>query len=104
MGLIDTYMRAIDWIGTTTGFPDALLHVHAGLLVMIAAALIARRPLSSPLPLAMVYAAELANEVMDRFAHGHWMPDTFSDVLNTVYWPTVIYMALQIKQAASAKG
>jgi hypothetical protein len=27
------------------------------------------------------------------------MPDTFSDVLNTVFWPTVLFVGLRIRRA-----
>jgi len=36
---------------------------------------------------------------MDYFAHGRVMPDTSSDVLNTVFWPTVLFIGLRLRRA-----
>lgn len=93
--VIETYIRFVEWTAAETGFEDRLLHVHAGLLIFVLAKLVTRRPLTSPIPLACVYAGELVNEIFDRLHHGRWMPDTTSDVINTVFWPTVIFVLLR---------
>jgi hypothetical protein len=93
------YADLIAWVGDGTGAPDTVLHIHAGMAVLLAARLLSGRSLATPIPLAFVYAAELANEVLDRLNHGVWMPDTLSDVLNTVFWPTVLFLGLRMRRA-----
>jgi len=92
---VNGYVRFVDWIAKETGFEDQLLHVHAGLLVLLLARIVTRRPLSSPIPLACVAAAELINEIFDRLHKGRWMPDTTSDVINTLLWPVLIFALLR---------
>jgi hypothetical protein len=99
MNPAELYARLILWIGDGTGAPDTVLHIHAGMAVLFLARLVTRRSLATPIPLACVYAAEAANEIMDYFAHGRVMPDTSSDVLNTVFWPTVLFIGLRLRRA-----
>ena len=99
MNPAELYARLILWIGDGTGAPDTVLHIHAGMAVLFLARLVTRRSLATFIPLACVYAAEAANEIMDYFAHGRVMPDTPSDVLNTVFWPTVLFIGLRLRRA-----
>ena len=42
-------------------------------------------------PLALVVAAELGNEVLDRLRAGSWrIVDTLQDIVNSVLWPCVL--------------
>ncbi|MBC9033023.1 hypothetical protein IAG41_11515 [Sphingomonas sp. JC676] len=99
MNPIELYGRLIHWVGDGTGAPDTVLHIHAGMAVLFVARVVSRRSLATPIPLGCVYLAELANEILDRVNHGQWMPDTFSDVVNTVFWPTVLFIGLRIRRA-----
>jgi uncharacterized membrane protein YpjA len=47
------------------GGTEALLHVHAGLLIFVAAALLLRHHMASVWPLAAVVVFALLNEVLD---------------------------------------
>jgi hypothetical protein len=96
---IDLYSHFIRWIGDGTGAPDTVLHIHAGMAVLLAARVVTGRSLATPWPLLAVFVAELTNEVLDYFIHGRVMPDTLSDVLNTVFWPTVLFIGLRIRRA-----
>lgn len=90
--------RVVNWIGDGTGLPDTLLHVHAGLAVLLVARIITRRSLGTLIPLSLVALAEGANEVLDRLHNGDWRwPDTLSDVANTLFWPTVICLAVRLR-------
>lgn len=93
------YTDFIQWIGDGTGAPDTILHIHAGMAILLLARVVTGRSLATPLPLACVYLAEAANEVLDRFGHGAWMPDTLSDIVNTVFWPTVLFVGLRLRRA-----
>lgn len=100
MNIPEQYEGVIRWIGDGTGAPDALLHVHAGMVVLILARLITRRSLATPIPFAVVCVAELANEVMDRLTNGSWRwPDTSLDIINTLFWPFVLMVGLHARRA-----
>jgi hypothetical protein len=99
MNLAKLYTSITIWIGSNTGSTDMVLHIHAGMAVFLAARLITRRSLATPLPLACVYLAEAFNEGMDRLGHGVWMPDTLSDILYTVFWPTALFLGLRWRRA-----
>ncbi|WP_240700247.1 hypothetical protein [Sphingomonas gei] len=71
--------------------------------VLLVVRLLTGRSLATPWPLLAVYAAELGNEIMDYFGHGRVMPDTLSDVLNTVFWPTVLFIGLRVRRAREAR-
>ena len=98
MNPADLYARLILWIGDGSGASDTVLHIHAGMAVLLVARVVSGRSLATLYPLAAVYLAEFANEVMDYFAHGQVMPDTFSDVINTVFWPTVLFVGLRFRR------
>jgi hypothetical protein len=94
------YARLIDAIGDGTGMADSLLHVHAGMAVLILTRILTRRSLATPIPLLMVVAAEAANEILDRLNYGSWRwGDTASDVVNTLFWPTALFVGLRLGRA-----
>jgi hypothetical protein len=99
MNPVDLYADFIRWIGDGTGAPDTILHIHAGMVVLFLTRVVTRRSLATPWPLLAVYLAELANEVMDYFIHGAIMPDTWSDIINTVFWPTMLFIGLRLRRA-----
>jgi hypothetical protein len=86
------------WLETASGLNMDALHVHAGILLLVAAALVLRRPLSSPWPWLVVLAAELANEYYDlRFeiwpTRGQQFAEGAKDVWNTMLLPTALLIA-----------
>lgn len=99
MNPVELYARFVRWVGDGTGAPDTIIHIHAGMAVLLLARVISGRSLATPLPLITVYLAETANEIMDYFAHGRVMPDTFSDFVHTVFWPTVLFIGLRVPRA-----
>lgn len=75
---------------------DTLAHVHGGMAVLLLARLITRRSLATPIPLLCVFVLQAVNECIDRYVHGSWRwPDTIGDTLNTVFWPTVLFLGLR---------
>jgi hypothetical protein len=99
MNLPQLYADLIHQIGDGTGMADSLLHVHAGLAVLFVARIVTRRSLSTPLPLLLVIAAEATNEVLDRLHYGSWrLADTGADVVNTLFWPTVLFVGLRLRR------
>ncbi|WP_420143856.1 hypothetical protein [Sphingobium sp.] len=74
-----------------------MLHIHAGLAVMLIASLLSGRALGHPFPLIAVVLAEGANEVMDYHYWNAWMPDTASDIMLTLFWPVAIFMTVRLR-------
>lgn len=99
------YKQFIDWIGDGTGLPDTILHIHAGLAVLMLARVVTRRSLGSLVPLSVVVAAEAFNEIMDRLYYGSWRwTDTLGDVANTVFWPLVICLGIRLRPLLHRRG
>lgn len=98
MRIPDIYHSVIEWIGDGVGLPDTILHIHAGMAVLLVARVISGRSLGTFVPLGCVAIAEFANELMDRLHFHSWRwPDTTSDVINTLFWPAVICVAVRIR-------
>ncbi len=98
------YTQMIREIGDGTGMADSLLHVHAGMLVLLLTRVTTGRRLSTPVPLAVVALAELGNEVLDRLHYGSWRwADTTSDVINTLFWPLMLYVGLNVRNRLERK-
>jgi hypothetical protein len=98
------YHGLIDWIGDGTGMSDTILHIHAGMAIFLITRLITGRSLGSLIPWSVVALAELGNEVLDRLHYGSWrLPDTTSDVINTLFWPTVIFLAIRFQPVIESK-
>lgn len=98
MRIVQAYGQLIAWIGDGTGASDALLHVHAGMAVLLMARLVTGKSLATPIPFAAVCCAELANEILDRMIHGSWRwADTGLDVVNTLFWPFVLMVGLRMR-------
>jgi hypothetical protein len=94
----------MDWYGVKefleywSGLDMDSLHVHAGVLGQLAAALVLRRPVRSVIPWLLVLAAALANEAYD-YQYEIW-PDRsaqldggFRDIWNTMLLPTLLLAA-----------
>jgi hypothetical protein len=92
------YHAFILWIGDGTGLPDTILHIHAGLIVMMATRIATGRSLGSWVPLGVVIAAEFFNELMDYLVYGLRVADTASDVFNTMLWPVVIFLGVRFRR------
>ena len=75
---------------------DKFVHVQVGLTIWCASAIVLRRPLRSPLPLAVVIVAEVLNEIADRHYTGSWnWPDTLGDAAATWFWPIALFLLLR---------
>lgn len=91
------YHSLILWIGDGTGLPDAILHIHAGMSILMFVRLVSRRSLGTIIPFAFVLIAELGNETMDYLNYGMRWVDTLSDVANTLFWPLMISLAVRFR-------
>jgi hypothetical protein len=96
--MAEYYQQFILWIGEGTGLPDTVLHIHAGLAVLMIARVVSGRGLGTFVPWTVVLIAEMTNEVMDRIIYDSWRwPDTISDVVHTMFWPTVICLGVRLR-------
>lgn len=91
------YHSWILWVGDGTGLPDAILHIHAGLAILMLVRLIIARSLGTFIPFAVVVLAELGNETLDYLAYGVRWADTVSDISNTLFWPFIISVAVRVR-------
>ncbi|MGN6279413.1 MAG: hypothetical protein ACTHM8_11915 [Sphingomonas sp.] len=97
MNIVALYHSWIIWIGDGTGLPDTILHIHAGLAVLLVVRLVTKRSLGTFIPFAVVFVAEFGNEVMDYLSYGLRVADTLSDLANTFFWPFVISLAVRLR-------
>ncbi len=99
------YHQWIDWVGDGTGLPDTILHIHAGMALLMIARLITRRSFGTFIPWTVVAAGETFNEIMDRLNYGSWRwDDTLVDVANTMFWPTVICLGVRLRPIIARRG
>lgn len=92
-----SFQAAKLWLVSATDLAKDALHVHVGLAVFFAAALLLRRPLSSPLPWFAAFGAALLGELLDMrddlAGIGTWRwHASVHDLLNTLFWPTIILL------------
>jgi len=96
MQWVKRYHNAGEEIVRWSGQTDKFVHVHTGLLIWLLAAVLLKRRLSSWVPLAVVVAAEGANELLDWGFYGHVnRADTAGDIAATLAWPLILTVALQ---------
>jgi hypothetical protein len=101
MDIPGLYHSFILWIGDGTGLPDAILHLHAGLAVLLLTRAITGRSLATFIPFWAVVLAEGANETLDYLQYGIRWADTLADIGNTVFWPFVISLAVRLRPMAA---
>ena len=99
------YHQWINWVGDGTGLPDTILHIHAGMALLMIARLITRRSFGTFIPWTVVAAGEAFNEIMDRMNFGSWRwDDTLLDIANTMFWPTVICLGVRLRPIIARRG
>ena len=75
------------------GASQELMHVHAGLIIFVVASLVLRRKFRSPIPLALVAAFAVLNELIDWVNGPPTNPlEPYWDIANTVFWPCVLFL------------
>ena len=95
MGFAAQYVDVVTWVAGSTGYPDPILHIHGGMAVLLLTRIITRRSLATPWPMLIVIVAALAKEVADCHAYGRVKTDTIADILQTVFWPAVLFIGLR---------
>lgn len=101
-GPIAYYSTAKQQLAAALGATEELLHIHAGLLIFFAAAVLLRRRMRSRVPIALVFAFAFFNEIVDAFslesAATRW--DPAADILNTVFWPTLLFFLARRRESS----
>jgi hypothetical protein len=91
------FQTAKIWLVDSTGLAKDALHIHVGLIVFFAAALVFRWPLRSWKPWAAALAVTLAGEawdIWDTIDEGRRIlpAANWKDLWNTMLWPTAILL------------
>ena len=104
MGIAANYAELVQWIRNNTDMSDTVLHIHAGMAVLVLARLATRYPLSHPVPLMVVVTIAVVNEVLNRLAWGSWrLHDTMMDFSYSIFWPVVLFATLALGQRHATK-
>ncbi|TKD53103.1 hypothetical protein [Sphingomonas baiyangensis] len=85
------------WLVDAVGLGRDALHVHVGLAVMLATALLLRCDLRSRWPVVVVLIVALAGEIWDaielwRAGGGIDLAENCKDLASTVFWPAAIML------------
>ncbi len=100
MDLPGIYHQAVDAFVAAFGASHATMHVHVGLAIYLLVQLAVRTRRGSMTALNVVFAAEMANELLDYLHLGSWnWPDTLGDVALTMMWPVAITLVSQYRRA-----
>lgn len=88
------YSETKSAVGDYLGASEALLHLHAGLLIFFFSSVLFRRRMRSLVPIALVYAFALGNELVDMLTPDYVVNGlgALVDILNTVVWPTLLFL------------
>ncbi|MGQ0588115.1 MAG: hypothetical protein ACT4N8_01110 [Sphingosinicella sp.] len=97
LATVEQYGAFKDWLSLTTGMPEDLLHVHMGLLIFVFFAVVLRRRMHSVWPVSAVATFAVLNEGVDSLNPGWVFGPSALDVLNTVLWPTVLFLVARRK-------
>lgn len=93
LGYAESYSAAKRALGESLGVSDDLLHLHLGLAIFVTTALLLRRRMRSVWPLAVVAAFTLVNELVDYGVNEPWSATGSAlDVVNTMFWPTILFL------------
>lgn len=97
MTFIQDYHEWVALISEATGLTDPILHIHAGLAVLLITRVLTGCSLGTFVPCLFVVVVEVANETLDYFNQGLSVADTFSDVLNTLVWPFLLSLGVRLR-------
>tara|TARA_B100000678_G_scaffold209375_1_gene176962 strand:- start:125 stop:484 length:360 start_codon:yes stop_codon:yes gene_type:complete len=102
MELSVKYAAFINWLSGGGAVPDTVMHIHGGMIVLLAVRLLTGRSLATPWPLLAVVIAAFGKELADYLAYDRVKPDSLADIINTVFWPAVLFVGLRIRRAKQA--
>lgn len=89
-------------ITSITGLSKDALHIYVGLATLLTVAVVLRKPLQSYIPWLAVLIVAVAGELVDMrddlasFGYWRWRA-SLHDVLNTLFWPSVLLLLARQK-------
>ena len=90
---VERYSAAKRALEASFGVSDDLLHVHVGLAIFVVTALLLRRRMRSVWPLSVVAVLAFANELVDWTVTDGWsLTLSALDLVNTMFWPVVLFL------------
>ena len=93
---------------SATGLSKDTLHVYVGLSIFLLAVFITRKPLRSLAPWLAVLSVALLGEALDMkddvssLGYWRWLA-SLHDVINTVFWPSVLLAIARFTKLFDAK-
>ncbi|MFZ2491744.1 MAG: hypothetical protein WA208_09680 [Thermoanaerobaculia bacterium] len=92
-----------------TGLSRDALHVYVGLAVFLGASILSRRSIRSLVPWAIVLLVAILGEAVDLrdslARAGRWRWEWgVRDIVNTVFWPTVLVVLARFTRAFGPHG
>ena len=104
MSFADSYSVFKEYASTATGMSEDLLHVHVGLLIFVFFAVVLRRRMHSLWPISAVALFAILNEIVDAFGP-NWNADLSAlDVLNTLFWPAILFLVARRRRISPPLG
>lgn len=99
-----------DQVSSGSGISRDGLHIMAGLLGLLGASLLTRRPVSSPIPWLIVVAVTVSNEASDLFTEiwpgkdreRQWA-ESIHDLWNTLLVPSALMLLARTSQSLFGK-
>ena len=109
LGVMWTWEQWKHFIETSVAFSHDALHVLVGVLVLLAAALVLRRPISSWRPwlvvLLLIFLNEFADLTFNRWPHPAVVRgESMRDFLLTMFLPTVLMFTVRWSPRLFAPG
>ena len=102
MGFSTQYAELIDKLSGGGAVSDTVMHIHGGMIILLSVRLLTGRSLATPWPLLAVVIAAFGKEFADFLAYERVKPDTLADIINTVFWPAVLFVGLRMRRARQA--
>ena len=91
--MINQYLAWKAGLTVDTGLSESLLHLHAGLAIFVVTALLLKKRMRSPIPLAVVVTLAILNEVVDFLYGTKWSAAPSAlDLVNTILWPAILFL------------
>lgn len=99
---ISNFQAVKQSLAAVSNLTQDALHIYVGLLVFFSVSLLARVPLNSLWPLAMVALVAVGGELLDmrddlnRLGYWRWRASAL-DIANTVFWPLAIWLLARLR-------
>lgn len=98
MGILALHQPILQLVKQVSEEGDALMHVHAGLALLIFARLLTGKSLGSAMPLVLVFTLECLHELFRGLFYADLKPsELLSNIVNTMFWPLIFCAAVKLR-------